>query len=419
MIKRPGVILAILTGINLFNYMDRTVLAAVLPNVQTSLDLKDFEGGALATAFLIGYFVTSPSFGALADAAPRIRTALMALGVFVWSIATVLSGHAHGFWSMIAARALVGVGEASYAVIGPTIIDEIAPEKSKSRNLAVFYLAIPIGSALGYVLGGALAKAFTWRGAFNVAGAPGILGAILCLLIVDPKRGQPSTKVRPLDFVAPWARALPLVRGNGLYVRSVLGYCAQTFALGGFAYWAPKYIHARYHVELDHANFVFGALLVVAGLGGTAIGGVWADRAARGLDRRAAAYSHVRLCALTGLLAAPLALATVLAPGPTMFFACIFACELVIFVSTSPINAAILQSVDVAARASAMALSIFAIHLLGDLWSPPLVGAIADASSMRLGMLLLPVAILVSGVVWMGNKAPPGAVPRRRAPSPP
>src|SRR6185503_21220733 len=135
MIKRPAFIVAILTAINLFNYMDRTVLAAVLPSLQADRKLRfdDFHAGALATAFLIGYFATSPSFGALADAAPRLRTRLMAIGVLVWSVATVLTGHMPGFWAMIGARALVGVGEASYAVIAPTLIDDLAPQKSKSR----------------------------------------------------------------------------------------------------------------------------------------------------------------------------------------------------------------------------------------------------------------------------------------------
>ena len=405
LIRRPAFVLAILTGLNLFNYMDRTVLAAVLPRVQESLLLDDFQGGTLATAFLIGYFVTSPSFGALADAAPRLRTRLMALGVLVWSVATVLTGHAVGFWSMLAARALVGVGEASYAVIAPTLIDDLAPESSKSRQLAVFYLAIPVGSALGYVAGGILEKHVGWHGAFNVAGFPGALLALSCLVMDDPRAAEaPRARARFLDVVAPWARAVPLVRDNALYRRTVIGYCAQTFALGGFAYWAPKYLHARYKLDLEPANFVFGITLIVAGLLGTAIGGAWADRAARGLDREGAARSHLRICGITGLLAAPFALASVLSPTSTSFFGFIFACETAIFVSTSPINAAILQSVGGAVRASAMALSIFAIHLLGDLWSPPLVGALSDRFTMHLALLILPVAILLSGVAWLGNK---------------
>jgi len=191
-----------------------------------------------------------------------------------------------------------------------------------------------------------------------------------------------------------------------LYPRAVLGYCAQTFALGGFAHWAPKYIHARYDVKLEKANFVFGLILVVAGLLGTGIGGTWADRAARGLDREGAARVHLRVCGISALLGAPFALASILAPNALGFFIFIFLCEAMIFLSTSPINAAILSSVPLDLRASGMALSTFSIHLLGDLWSPPLVGAIADRTSMTAGMLLLPLAILASGAIWLSRGAP-------------
>jgi MFS family permease len=195
----------------------------------------------------------------------------------------------------------------------------------------------------------------------------------------------------------------PLARQK-LYRRAVLGYCAQTFALGGFAHWAPKYINARYDVSLERANFVFGLLLVVAGFLGTGIGGTWADRAARGLDREGAAREHLRVCGTSALLGAPFALACILSPSAFGFFAGIFVCETFIFLSTSPINAAILESVPMHLRASGMALSTFSIHLLGDLWSPPLVGAIADRSSMKIGMLLLPLAILASGGIWLRRR---------------
>jgi MFS family permease len=191
----------------------------------------------------------------------------------------------------------------------------------------------------------------------------------------------------------------PLLR-EPLYVRAVIGYCAQTFALGGFSYWAPKYIHARYKVELDQANYVFGGVLIAAGFLGTAIGGVWSDRASRGAERGAAVVSHLRICAVSGLFGAPFALACLLSPSATSFFVFIFISATFLFLSTSPINAALLQSVPVHLRASAMALSIFAIHLFGDLWSPPLVGAIADRTTMQIGMFVLPVAILASGLVW-------------------
>ncbi len=174
-IRRPALVLGRLTALNLLNYLDRFVLSAVLPKVQDDLHLSNFVGGSLATVFIIVYFVTSPVFGSLADrAGTGGRTRLVTLGIVVWSLATIASGLAHDTWSLLAARAVVGVGEASYATIAPTLIDDVAPPEKKGRWMAIFYSAIPIGSALGYVLGGTVEHATgSWRAAFFVAGGPG------------------------------------------------------------------------------------------------------------------------------------------------------------------------------------------------------------------------------------------------------
>jgi MFS family permease len=180
-IRRPTSILVLLTALNLLNYLDRFVLSAVLAKVQDDLHLSNFVGGSLATVFLIGYFATSPVFGNLADRSHRGgRKALVALGIAIWSVATVASGLAHGAASLVAARAVVGVGEASYATIAPTLIDDVAPPGQKGRWMAIFYSATPIGSALGYIVGGSVEHATgSWRAAFFIAGGPGIVLALL------------------------------------------------------------------------------------------------------------------------------------------------------------------------------------------------------------------------------------------------
>ena len=400
LIRRPAFILAILTGLNLLNYMDRTVLAAVLARVQVELHLSEFQGGALATAFLVGYFLTSPIFGALADRGSR--RGLMAFGVLVWSLATYASGHAHSFWSMLAARAIVGVGEASYASVAPTIIDDLAPADRKGRWLSVFYLAIPVGSAVGYLVGGFIEKRYGWRSSFYLVGGPGAVLAVLCLVIAEPARKMRETKESVLAMIRPLAK-------QPLYIRAVLGYCLSTFALGGFAHWAPKFIHAQYDYDLAKANYVFGLTLIGAGTLATGLGGALGDRAARRFPDDLRTLGYLRVCAMASLLGAPLAAVALFSPTATGFFIFIFLTEAAIFLGNSPINAALLGSVPPHLRASAMALSIFAIHLLGDLWSPPLVGALADVLHSRpLGMLVLPLAIAGSGLIWWvrGEKRP-------------
>lgn len=416
MIRRPKVILALLTALNLLNYLDRFVLSAVLAKVQGDLHLTNFVGGSLATVFLIGYFATSPVFGNLADrAGTGGRKGLMALGIAVWSVATVASGLAHGAASLVAARVVVGVGEASYATIAPTLIDDVAPPGQKGRWMAIFYSATPIGSALGYIVGGTVEHATgSWRAAFFVAGGPGLVLALLCLLIAEPPRREAA---KLPDLLASVRELL----GMPLFVRTVLGYCAYTFALGGFAHWAPTYLHERYGLEVGIASRQFGLVTVVAGAIGTLVGGWLGDAAARVRQRRAtdalkgrvpdpaeadlaAARGCVDVCALSAGLGAPLAAAAILATTATGFLGRVFPCEIGLFLLSGPVNMALLRSVPTELRASAMALSIFAIHLLGDLWSPPLIGLMTDHSSRQDAMLGVPLLFAVAAIVWWGGR---------------
>ena len=416
MIRRPGAVLALLTGLNLLNYLDRLVVSAVLPKVQEELGLSNFEGGLLATIFLVGYFLTSPIFGSLGDRLPR--KGLIAAGVIVWSLATIGSGFAVGIWSLLLARAMVGVGEASYATLAPTIIDDVTPPHRKGRALAVFYSATPIGGALGYLVGGIVEKHWGWRSAFFVAGGPGLLLALVCLLIAEPTRKLSAEKPNVLGDVRRLARM-------DLYRKGVLGYCAYTAAIGAFSYWAPKFLYARYGLPLAAANFEFGLITVVAGAIGTIVGGRWADRAAKAgaplataedaksyrddahaLARRerdterARVNGLLRICATGSAIGAPLAVGCFLSPGPNVFFALVFLAIVFLFLNTSPINAVVLQAVPTELRASAMALSIFSIHVFGDLWSPPLVGMLADHLPIQLAMMTLPLAIGASAWIW-------------------
>jgi MFS family permease len=399
MLRRPGAILALLTTLNLLNYLDRYILSAVLPLIQDELHISGFIAGTLATVFLVGYFATSPLFGQLADreGVRGGRKGLMAAGVALWSAATAATGFAGGTTGLLATRAFVGVGEASYATIAPTIIDDLAPPERKGRWLSIFYVAIPVGSALGFVVGGILGKHFGWRAAFFAVGGPGVLAALACLLIAEPARRSALKHVA----IVKTARALIAIR---LYRRAILGYAAQTFAIGGFGYWAPTYIYRHYGVPLDKASGTFGVILVLAGGAGTAFGGWWSDRwiarAGAAGDDASMARIALRVCSIPSFLAAPLAAAAVLAPTAQGFFALAFACELALFVSTSPVNAAILRAVPGEMRASAMALSIFAIHALGDLWSPPLIGWLQDVLPATVAMMAVPVALAVSAAVW-------------------
>jgi MFS family permease len=414
-LKNRRAIVALLTGLNLVNYVDRFLVNAMSPRIKESLSLSDAETGLVVSAFMYGYFLTSPLFGWLGDRFRRKE--LIAAGVAVWSIATIASGFATSLAGLVAARVLVGVGEASYATLSPTIIDDLASDKEKNRFLAIFYVAIPVGSALGFTLGGLLETAYGWRSAFFIAGAPGLALAIATLWIAEPIRPRVD------DALARARGGYAALLKNRRYVLAVGGYVAQTFALGGFTAWAPHFLYRKSWgesalsgttcLELDVANFWFGAITVVTGLLGTAIGGKLSDRWP-GEDRIAVA---IRVCAWSSVIATPLALAAILAPSAPMFFIFLGLAELAIFTSVAPTNAAVLGSVPPALRATAMAASIFAIHLLGDLISPPLIGGISDAygdaatscsgaRGLTVGMYFLPVALALSAIVWWRGGKP-------------
>jgi len=432
-IRRPSLVLALLTALNLLNFVDRYVLAAVLPKVRDELHLSNFVSGLMATVFLAGYFMTSPIFGFLGDR--MRRTALITFGIAVWSLATFASGLAHTAGTMLFFRAIVGVGEASFTSIAPTIIDDVAPKEKKGKYLAIFFVAQPIGAALGYLLGGAIEHAYGWRYAFFLAGGPGLVLALSCLLIAEPDRGtRPKADVMG-SFKALWAAVQ--------YRRALLGYCAYTFAIGAFSYWAPAFLSDTFHIELAKANFRFGLLTVIGGALGTFLGGTLADRmqksATVGLpppepaegevgyresarpddpDSEAAHRTRVevqallKLCAIGSAIGAPLAAFCFLSPTSNGFFGGVLFCETALFLSTSPINAILLKSVPSHLRASAMALAIFSIHLFGDLWSPPLVGILSDHLPPRIAMLSLAVAIGLSAFFWW-PRAAEGARPTR------
>lgn len=399
MIRRPVLILALLTALNLINYLDRFLVMAVGLRIQDSLHLSDAQIGWVESAFMFGYFLTSPIFGWLGDRYPR--KGLIVAGVAIWSVATIASGFSESFGAMITTRIIVGIGEASYATLAPTIIEEIADKPSKNRWLTIFYVAIPVGSALGFLLGGVLDEHYGWRMAFRIAGGPGLVLALITALIAEPARGAVVREV------GSGVRAYLDLARLPAYRATVAGYVAQTFALGGFTAWAVPFLYRKLCLDRNVANFRFGLITVVTGLAGTALGGYLADRWP-GQDR---VRAGLRVCAWSSILGAPVALGAIFARSAPVFLAALAVCELAIFVSVTPTNAAVMRTVPPHLRARAMAASIFAIHLLGDLISPPMIGMLSDAfhddhdfcsgaRGLQLGMYLLPAAVAISGVFW-------------------
>jgi len=413
LMSSAGVVLGVLAFINLFNYLDRYLVSALVESLKHSeLALTDTQAGSLMSGFLIVFAVIAPIFGTLGDRMSRPR--LIAFGVACWSIATALSGFAWNFTSLFVARASVGVGEAAYVTIGPSLLSDYFPRSQRGRVMAIFFCAIPVGSALGYVVGGLMDVHFGWRMAFFVAGAPGLVLALLCLGLDDPPRGgqdvDAAAGATPADSAPGESRLstsyLQLLR-NKPYVLTVVGYVAYTFALGGLAFWMPAFLERMRGIPREQATVSFGTIVVITGFIGTFAGGWLGDYCAKYSQR-----AYLWISAIATLIAAPFAWIALTSPSQSVYLIGMIIAQLLMFLSTGPINASILNLVLPRQRASANALGVLTIHLLGDVPSPIIIGMLSDASSLAQAVKIVPIAILVAASVWaVGALAQPKGQP--------
>jgi len=407
--------LIVLTSINMINYLDRFLVSALVESLKNSeLHLSYKQIGFLASAFLVIYTLTAPLFGILGDRGSRPRW--LAFGIVLWSAATALSGLARNYATLFIARALVGIGEAAYVTISPSLLADYFSRQLRGRVFAIFFCAIPVGSAFGYVFGGLMDQHFGWRAAFLIGGIPGLVLAALAYFLRDPPRGSGDAASDSGGDSAAHAThgVLKTYRSflaNRPYVLTVLGYAAYTFAVGGLGFFMPAFLESVRGIPRASATVDFGAIVVVTGFVGTFFGGWVGDR-----WQRTNPHAYLWLSTWTMIAATPFALVALTVAAPAIFYPAIVVAELLVFVSTGPINSTVVNFVAPNQRASAMALCVFTIHALGDVISPPLIGAVADYSTLAYGVLLVPVAMAVCAVVWWwaARAAEHAAVPRLR-----
>ncbi len=385
-------VLLVLTVINFLNYLDRYVLSAVLEGIRADLHFDDGQGGLLGSVFMIVYTIAAPIGGVLGDRWNRNR--MIGVGVGLWSLATVGSGLAESYEGLLTMRALIGIGEAGYATVAPSIIADLFRPSERGRKLSIFYLAIPMGSALGYLLGGAVGEAYGWRAAFFVAGTPGLLFAVVAFFLPHPERGAMDEGEQ--------VPSMPLLDGIRRLFRTpawrinTVGMTLMTFSMGGIAFWMPTYLIREQGMDEATGNMVFGGITVVAGLLATLVGGVLGDRA---FAKRQGGYFSVSGMGL--LLGAPFALAMPFMPSTTAVFACAFVAEFFLFLNTGPLNAALVACVPASLRARSMAINVFFIHMLGDALSPTLIGEISERQGLSIAIAATSIPIAVSAVVLL------------------
>jgi len=429
--ERPRTALALLLFINLFNYVDRQVLAAVVPGIEHSffggsgsvrgssaLDAIQawcrthlgFQPelaliGVLSMAFMVLYMVGAPVFGRLAET--RSRWALVGVGVIGWSLASGASGLATTFLGLLLTRCIVGIGEAAYGPVAPTILSDLYPVESRGRILAWFYVAIPVGSALGYVLGGGVAAsnigewgahalglhAESWRWAFFLVVPPGLLLGLRAFFMKDPPRGR-------ADGIAADLPARVRLRDYAVLVRTpswtlcTIGMTAMTFAIGGIGFWMPYYLSRKPGAPAS-ATVIFGAITCVAGLAATLLGGMAGDR-----FRARFSGSYFLVSGIAMIVGFPFMVLTLSATFPLIWLWVFLTC-FCLFFNTGPTNTILANVSHPSIRAAGFALNILVIHAFGDVLSPVVIGVLGDRWNMDHAFLVVGAMFLVAGVLWL------------------
>ena len=386
--QRPLAALLILSGLNFFNYVDRSVLFAVLPLIQKEFPRNDASYGFLTTAFFVCYMFAAPLIGFLADR--FTRKWLMVGGALVWCLATLLTAVTHNFTTLLIRHTIVGLGEATFVTIAPSFLADLFSEEHRGRVFGWFYLNIGLGTAAGYMMGGYLGHHHGWRTPFYVAAAPGFLLALALAALPEPPRGAKDLLKETFERTS--------LRGllrNGAFWTATLGMAMVTFCLGGLEAWMPTFLNRVRDIPLDRGNLIFGGITAVTAITGTMLGGWMGDKL---LTRTRGAYYFVS--AVTLLLGVPAMFAAIYLSGPLMYPS-MFVAEFLLFLNTAPLNAAVVNSVGAGIRATAIAVNLFTIHLLGDAASPTLIGRISDRSTLQTGFLAAIAAVVVAAVILL------------------
>jgi MFS transporter, Spinster family, sphingosine-1-phosphate transporter len=391
----PYATLIVLTLLNTLNYIDRNMLLGVQPLVQGEFRINDEQTGTLTTAFFTCYMIAAPLVGWMGDRFPRKNIVLF--GITIWSGFTLLTWLVRDYNQLLLRHTIVGIGEASYATIAPTLVADLFPLERRGRMLSIFYLGLPVGSALGILLGGPLGERFGWRVPFMLAGIPGFLLALIFWFLPEPVRGQseagPQSSLQ-LSLKGLYDLIVKLLT-NGAFITACLGMAMYTFAVGGLQVWIPTFLHRARGMSVSKAAIVFGSIAGINGILATLLGGAIGDRM---LKSHHGAY--YRFSAMAMFISVPLMILAVYATGPLMIPA-IFLAVFALLVGTGPSNAAVVNSVDAGIRSTALAVNTFIIHALGDAVSPKLIGRISDRTSLQTAFWAAFVAAAISGVLFL------------------
>lgn len=388
-------VVALLFTISLFNYIDRWSVAAIINDLQApprkgGFGLTDLEGGLVTSVFIVTYMILSPIFGYFGDRVPRIP--LLFCGIIGWSAAGLFASFSKFYWQFLIFRALVGVGEASYAVLAPTIIADLYTGVERTRVLGLYTASVPLGSALGYIYAGEVARVLDWRWAFRFTPFVGVaLACMLLCFVNEPPRGDADGVVHsPQDSeeklpqrqsgFAGFLRDATEICHIKSFFWSTFGAVGMTFTAGALAQWATALLQ---RVNCDSTDAfceatitrTFGTISIVAGIAGCLLG----PYLAKSYSKRDPAGDAI-VSGLVLLIATPFVYLAIYFAGSryALSWLLIFLSETLVSVTWPLLPAIQLSVVPPEQRNTANGISLTVSHILGDSISPVAIGVLAD-----------------------------------------
>jgi MFS family permease len=398
--------LVILFLVNLLNFYDRFTLGAIAEPVRGEFQLSDAQLGGLTTAFTILYALAGVPLGRMADV--KSRKGILAWGVAVWSGLTALGGLASSYAMLMVTRVGVGIGEAACAPAATSWIGDAVPAARRTRALAWFMMAIPVGSLLSYSLGGPAAQALGWRAALALAALPAIalVPALLCLR-EPPRTNKTYTAAPPLSALA---------RRPAFWWIALSG-AVVNFALYSFSAFFPAFLTRFHHLSVARAGVWAGVGTGVAGIAGALFAGALGDRVTTNFAR-----NRMRMAAAASLASAPFAFAAIAMPAgaAAAAIALMMLAYGLLQMYYGLVYAAMHDVVAPDLRGSAMGAYFVVQYLGGAAWGPLLTGHLSDhfarvaayaganaetarAAGLHQAMFAIPgLAVLLSAVLWAG-----------------
>jgi len=391
---RQWITVGVLVYVNLINYMDRLTIAGILDDVKAEFNANNAMGGLLQTAFIVSYMIFAPLFGYLGDR--YSRKAIMAAGVFLWSIFVLIGSFMSGkeenrekqwsnpdYWAFLGCRAVVGIGEASYSTIAPTIISDMFVKDTRSKMLALFYFAIPVGSGLGYIVGSETAKAFGhWQWGLRATPVAGVIAVILIMVfLMDPPRGESEGHQ---DMQAQtYKEDIVSLAKNKSFVFSTLAFTCVTFCTGALSWWGPAYIQDGLRtmkeeergIDVKSVPFIFGAVTMMSGIVGVPLGMILSTKLKAKYPRADPVICAVGILASAFFLSIGMVLCNV---NIFLAFVLLFIGEVALNLNWSIVADMLLYIVSPTCRSTAEAIQILASHAFGDAGSPYLIGLVSD-----------------------------------------